>query len=327
MSELCLGTQAFGWRIDEPRAFALLDAFHAAGGNFIQATALCPDFPFLAESGGLPESLVGRWRQDRKVAREQLRLATRLSVRRARSGVRTTPALIREACEASLRRLQVDHLDLLLLEWTDALLPIDEAFEVIASLVRAGYLRYGGVSGFPNWRVADLIGHAKRLAIARPEAMQVDFSLLNRGVSEVEAREVAREYRLALLARAPLARGLLADVPEPVGYAAANATERVLAGVRQVAREHDVPAAQVAFAWVLSSPEVTSMVIGPRTVSHLNDALAATQLRLTPDQIALLDDLSLQPAPRLQTDAPATPIRRPRLLPASSPFTLQSIES
>lgn len=297
VSELCLGTHSFGWKTSLETSYALLDAYRAAGGNFIQASAVCPDFPMTSDWQGLPEAHVGQWMNDRTVRRGDLVIATRLALCRPVSDSRSISRLIRAACEGSLRRLGIGHLDLLLIEWNEALLPIEEVFGTIGMLVRAGMLRYGAVSGFPSWRVADLIGLSKRADIARPEAMQVEYSLLRRGTAEIEARDVAREYRLGLLARAPLAHGRLA---EPLaGQAVAPAGDnvgRVLDALYFAARERGVSAAQIALGWVLAAPEVTSVLLRPRTPAHLTDALKAAELELTPNELAMLDDVSLPPS-------------------------------
>ena len=158
VSELCLGTHSFGWKTSPETSYALLDAYREAGGNFIQASAVCPDFPMSSDWSGLPETHVGQWMNDRAVRRSDLVIATRLTLCRPVSDVRSVSRLIRAACEGSLRRFGVAHLDLLFLEWSDGLLPIDEIFAAVGMLVREGMLRYGAVSGFPSWRVADVIG-------------------------------------------------------------------------------------------------------------------------------------------------------------------------
>lgn len=297
VSELCLDLQSFEGRHNEEHAFALLDAFQAAGGNFVQASVPCPGFPLVIDAAGLPETHLGRWMQIRKVPRSDLRLSLRLTVHRPFSRAASVSAMIREAVEASLRRLNTDHLDYLFLEWTETLLPLEETFATVERLIQAGQVRAGAVSGFPNWRVTELMESAGRATVARPEAMQIDFSLLHRGHAQREAQDLAREHRLALLARTPLARGRLARPPKPTAFGGYTRTGRVLDVLSRCARARGVSAAQIAHAWVLAAPAVTAMVIRPRTVAHLNEAVAATRLALTSEELFLLDDVSFAPAP------------------------------
>jgi aryl-alcohol dehydrogenase-like predicted oxidoreductase len=199
VSELCLGAMQFGWLTNSETSHGILDAYRAAGGNFIQTSTCGP-----ADAGpGLcrSEEIVGSWLQANPRARTDLVLSTRMRFARPVPGFRSGLAdSIRRQCEESLRRLHTSHLDLLVIEWSDALLPMDEVLGSIDDLVRAGKLRHVGASGFPVWRFMESLGRSARRGGCRLESFQADYSLLERAPFEPDAIELAREYRVALLA-------------------------------------------------------------------------------------------------------------------------------
>jgi len=173
VSELCLGTMNFGWKTDERRSFAILDAYREAGGNFVQATAHCPALVIAAASTTFSEEVVGRWWQSRAIPRHQLVLATRLSIGRPPVGVPFVK-FVRDCFRESLCRLRTTYVDILIFEWNKDLLPIRETLEVFDVLVRAGLVRYIGAANFPVWRVADALGRAYLRNQCRMETLQSD---------------------------------------------------------------------------------------------------------------------------------------------------------
>ena len=154
------------------------------------------------------EEVVGRWWQSRAIPRGQLVLATRLGLGRVREGV-SMVKFAQDCARASLRRLKTSYVDLLILEWSESFLPMNELMAVFDALVRGGFARYIGVANFPVWRVAEAIGRAPLGNHSRMEALQSDYSLMTRARFEPEAMALCREQRLGFLARAPLAGGFL----------------------------------------------------------------------------------------------------------------------
>jgi aryl-alcohol dehydrogenase-like predicted oxidoreductase len=288
VSELCLGAMQFGWLTDQATAFAILDAFHAAGGNFIQTAsdgARSDDVPAaLCRS----EEIVGAWWHARRVPRESLVLGTH--VRLVREPGQSAPALaarVRADLEGILRRLGTTYLDVLMCEWSPAWTPPDDLLRALDELRRAGMLRQIGASGFPAWRLMECLCHSLRRDRPRFEVTQAPYSLLERAPFEPDLRELASENRVAFIAQSPLAGGVLAD-----RFLAATDTPRarrlqarysdagpVMARLRQVARELDVLPAPIALAWTLRRPEVTAALIGCSRVEHVHDAVAATRLQ------------------------------------------------
>jgi aryl-alcohol dehydrogenase-like predicted oxidoreductase len=301
VSELCLGTMHFGWRTNEAASWALLDEFRRCGGNFLQATGVCP-----ATSAGVAwtarsESHVGDWMCARRIPRNDWVISTRFIVGRPAAGGRIRFAdEIRQACEASLRRLRTSHIDLLVLQWNQALLPIADVLEALDDLVRAGMVRYVGAAGFPAWRLMEALAFVARRNHCRMETAQADYSLLRCGVAETDLLDLCREHRLGFLPSSPLAGGLLAGLGGlSVGLSRAREQrfERTLAepGHRErlellatLAAERGAAPAQMALAWLLADPAVTSPIVGVATSEHLRDLAAATRITLSADERAAL---------------------------------------
>ncbi len=296
VSELALGALPFGWRVDEPSARAVLEAYGEAGGNFIQTVACARP----GDAGDhRSEEIVGRWLRTQPGRRERLVLATRLAFPRTSAG--QSAVGIRHATEESLRRLGVSHLDLLVLDWSPAALPFDEVFRVLDELMRAGKLRYVGAAGFPLWRLMEALGRSMRLGTCRFESLQADFSLADRGSFEPEGFQLAREQRLALLAQSPLAGGFLTGLyGSPALDSVARARrlrerygqERgsaLLDALQAVATETEATCAQVALAWILARDAPVIPLLGVATPEQLREAAGAVSLRLEPSQLARLD--------------------------------------
>jgi aryl-alcohol dehydrogenase-like predicted oxidoreductase len=301
LSELCLGTLNFGWKTDETTSFAILDAYHAAGGNFIQAINHPPGHLLPSASASVSEELVGRWWRSRGIPRGDLVLATRIHVRQTGGDDGAFTKLVRQACHESMRRLQTHYIDIVVFEWNDGLVPIRHTLEAFDHVVRSGLARFVGAANFPVWRVVDALGRAFLRNQCRMEAVQADYSLMTRARFEPEAMALCREQRLGFFARSPLAGGFLArrnglgDVfsstrrdwlTERFGNAYGEAA---LSAVSDVATRHDVSSAQVALAWVLRNPAVTSAIVGVRSAAQLDELIQAGRLRLTESDLLQLD--------------------------------------
>jgi Predicted oxidoreductases (related to aryl-alcohol dehydrogenases) len=304
VSEICLGTMNFGRTTDAQTSFDILDAFHQAGGNLIQATAPQPGATG-NESTAYSEEIVGRWWQARGIARDQLVLGTRLTLEN--QDVETLAKTAVARCRESLARFGVSYLDVIVLEWSEALQPDRAALFVFDSLIREGLVRYALAANFPIWRVVSSLSQARQYNHCRMEGLQADYSLMIRARFEPEAMSLCREQRLAFLARAPLAEGFLASG----SYAEADRFgpgygEKGMAAVTAVARRHNVSPAQVSLAWVLHRPLVTSAVIGVHSPAQLRELLDACRIRFTPEDLALLEDATSAEEVRVPTRAPVS---------------------
>lgn len=309
VSALCLGTMQFGWTADEPTSFAVLDAAFEAGITFIDTADIysrwAPGNP-----GGVAETIIGSWLAAHPGRREKVVLATKvrgpMGERPQDAGLSRTHIL--EAAEASLRRMGVDYIDLYQTHWPDDETPIDETLEALVSLVRRGLVRHLGCSNYPASKLIEALRASDRLRLARFECLQPHYNLVHRQEYEGELEEVCRTYGLGVVPYSPLAGGFLTGkyppgepAPEGTrgsqsgrikGYLTSEQGRRVVEAVQVVASQRGASPSQVALAWLLARPGVTSPIIGPRTIAQLADNLGATDLRLEQPEIDRLASVS-----------------------------------
>lgn len=309
VSELCLGTMQFGWTTDEANAVQVMDAFVAAGANFIDTADIYTTWgPRGLAAGGESELIIGRWMQARH-NRSEIILATKVRGRMSEgpNGEGLSRRRVIECCDASLRRLQTDFIDLYQCHWADLNTPIDETLAALDDLVRAGKVRYVGASNYPAWRLMEALWQSDKHGYARFVSYQPQYSLMERAGFEIEAMPLCRHHGLGVIPYSPLACGFLSgkyrrgvDVQSiragevrdlyahDRGFAVIDALERI-------SREHGKTIAQTALAWLLSNPVVTAPIIGANTVTQLSEALGAAGYRLTPEEMTTLQELTRYP--------------------------------
>lgn len=305
VSELCLNTAKFGWIHDEASSFALLDTYYACGGSFIQSLGISPNSAAAETIGSSSEDIVGRWHETRGITRDNLVLASRVNFfRPAHGGSIAFANLIRESCERSLRRLRTRHLDLLICDWDEHLLPVEDVLEAVGMLIRVGLVRYAVAGGFPPWRVVDSIHRSGMRNHARFEALQAEYSLMSRTSFEPEALAMCREHRLGFLARSPLAGGFLAQRPVPARELTnrdrnwqserfgSNAGDAALAVLTEIASKRLATPAQIALAWVIRNPQVTAAVVSATAAGELRDLIHAVDIGLTAEETGALANVT-----------------------------------
>ncbi|MDQ0378451.1 aldo/keto reductase [Amycolatopsis thermophila] len=296
---LNLGGNVFGWTADEQESFAVLDAYAAAGGNFIDtADVYMARIP--GNSGGESETIIGNWLA-RRGRREDVVIATKVGSWAKRPGV--SAKNIREAAEDSLRRLRTDHIDLYYAHRDVADVPLEETLEAFDSLVRAGKVRYLGASNYSAERLAEALSISDREGFARYVAVQPHYNLVERGYEQELAPLVAKEG-LSTLPYYALARGFLTGKyrsrearggsPRAEGAVAYldHRGERVLSALDDIAAAHGVSPASVALAWLAAQPTVAAPIASARNVEQLADLLASVELHLTAEELSALDDAS-----------------------------------
>jgi aryl-alcohol dehydrogenase-like predicted oxidoreductase len=311
VSTLTLGTMTFGGRgefamvgatgLDDARR--LIDRCLGAGVNLIDTADIY--------SRGLSEEIVGEAIAGR---RDQVLLATkvRMAMGEGANDAGLSRQHVIEACEASLRRLRTDHIDLYQVHEWDGQTPIEETLEALDLLVRAGKVRYVGCSNFTGWQLAKSIGIAERLRLPRYVSQQIHYSLQARE-AEHELVPAGLDLGVGVMVWSPLAGGLLSgkyrrDQEPPAG--SRHLTDWGEPPVRDheqlydiveelvaIAVERDASPAQIALAWLLGRPGVATVVIGARTEEQLADNLAAADLALSEDERARLDRASAAPLP------------------------------
>jgi aryl-alcohol dehydrogenase-like predicted oxidoreductase len=261
---------------------------------------------------GANEELIAKAIADR---RDQVILATKFGIMRRRDDpsyrvVNGRPDYVRQACEASLRRLGVDHIDLYQVHAWDGVTPLEETLEALDTLVRKGKIRYIGCSNYSAWHLMKALGVSERTETQRFVSQQIHYTLQARE-AEYELVPATIDQGLGILVWSPLAGGLLSgkfrrgkDAPETSRHLTQwdeppVRDQEKLYDIVEVAVEigeaHGVSAAQVSLAWLLTRPGVTSLVVGARNSDQLTDNLAAAELTLSDDEVARLDEVSAPP--------------------------------
>ncbi len=292
VSGLCLGTSNFARYADQEESFAMLDAFRAAGGNFIQTSGICPGVSLGDGFLGMPEEVLGRWLKERKVRRDALIIATRVALTRpVIGGIGAFTELIRNCAGDSIRRIGCGFLDLLVVEWTDAIAPLHESVAALEAVVASGEVRHIVPANFSTARMLEALSAARSPGRCLA-GLQLDYSLVVRTPFEAGVAKLAADHGLAVIARSPLAGGHLASrrLQPNVGAlrtrgakdrSTAVAAEGIWPVLAATAAARDRSPAQVALAWVLSHSQISSVVVSVSSVPQLHELLAATQLALS----------------------------------------------
>ena len=308
VSEVCLGTMTFS--AGEGR-WAAVGRMEQAAVNEVVKTSLERGVNFLdtanVYSEGRSEIMTGIALRQLGVPRDQFVLATKVLGRMGPgpNEVGLSRAHILSAVDASLKRLQLEHIDLYQIHGRDPLTPLEETLDALDACMRAGKVRYIGLCNLAAWETAKALGISERRGWTRFESVQAYYSIASRDL-EREIVPLANDQRLAILPWSPLAGGLLSGkfTRDQAGPEGARRTtfdfppvdrERaftIVDAMRPIAARHEVSVARVALAWLLHQPHVTSIIIGVRTREQLLDNLAATELKLSAEELVALDKVS-----------------------------------
>ena len=301
VSRLCLGTMQFGWTTDEATALRVLSAAYAAGVNFIDTADIYSRWAN-GNPGGVAEQIVGRWMRQNGIQRDRIVIATK--VRGNMGGGPEDEGLSRrhilEAVENSLRRLQTDYLDLYQAHWPDENTPIEESLRAFDDLIKQGKVRHIGASNYAAWQVMQALWSSDRHELARFDSLQPHYNLVHREEFERELAVVCKTYGIGVIPYSPLAGGFLTGkyrrnlLPNSAraGGAKRYFNERnwtLLDQMEKMARERGASVAQVALAWLLADPLITSPIIGANSLEQLKDNLGALDVRLNPEEKSALD--------------------------------------
>jgi aryl-alcohol dehydrogenase-like predicted oxidoreductase len=321
VTEFAVGTMTFGQEAPEHAAVEILDRYVDAGGNLIDTADVYPP----AGPKGASEEIIGRWLNQHPKARDSIILATKCRGRMDASG--NSEGLSRrwiiQACEQSLRRLQTDYIDLYQAHQWDPATPIEETLSAFDSLVRAGKVRYIGVSNFTGWQLERSLQVARHMGVSVPVSLQPQYNMLVREI-EWELVPACLEGGVSIIPWGPLGQGWLSGKynrdAAPQGatrlgedpnrgveaYSRRNVdrTWRIVEAVEAVASEVGARPAHVALRWLADRPGVTAPLLGARTADQLADNLKAADVSLSEEQRKRLDEVS----------APATPDYPYRLL-------------
>jgi aryl-alcohol dehydrogenase-like predicted oxidoreductase len=302
VSNLCLGTMNFGWHTSEEDSFRIMDRALELGINFFDTADV---YGWGGERGDT-EAIIGRWFAQGGRRRDAVVVATKVFGAVERKQALPEPNTltrglsaykIRKHCEASLQRLQTDHIDLYQMHHVDRDCPWDEIWQAFAQLGNQGKVAYVGSSNFAGWDIATACQEAARKGLMGLSSEQSIYHLNNRTV-ELEVIPACRYYGLGLIPWSPLGGGLLGGALEKLqsGRRTDDKARKEIDEHRPKLEKYETlckrlgePPAAVALAWLLHNPIVTAPIIGPRTVQQLDSSLRATEISLAPETLKELD--------------------------------------
>ncbi|WP_192457401.1 aldo/keto reductase [Musicola keenii] len=300
---LTFGGNVFGWTVDESSSFQILDALVSEGLTFIDTADVYSTWA-PGNSGGESETIIGNWLKKRG-NRDKVIIATKVGKNMGEGRHGLSAAYIRQAVEASLRRLQTDYIDLYQSHEDDKETPLEETLAAFDTLIREGKVRAIGASNYEADRLAEALKISRENHLARYETLQPEYNLYDRRHYEETLSPIVKSEQLGVIGYYSLASGFLSGkyrVPEDAvksprgqGIIARYLNPRGLAilnALEQVATVHRSTATQVALAWLIARPEVTSPIVSATTVDQVKELASATRLTLTAQDISLIDGAS-----------------------------------
>ena len=311
VSKLCFGTMTFG---DGRGPFKMIGAQGQAEADALVRTSIEAGINFFDTADvyteGESERILGQSLKDLDIARTDVVIATKVygRVGPGRNDIGASRGHILDGVEASLRRLQTDHIDLYQIHANDSVTPVEETLRALDTLVQQGKVRYIGCSNWQAWKIAKALGISEFKDLARFDTLQAYYSIAGRDL-ERELVPLLEAEKVGLLVWSPLAGGLLSgkfsrDNQKPADSRRSEfdfpvvdkeRAWKILDVMAPIAQARGCSAARVALAWLLAKPVVTSIIVGAKRLDQLNDNLAAVDLKLTPDEIQRLDEVSALP--------------------------------
>lgn len=307
LSVLGLGTMTMGWSSDEATSFAVMDAAVEAGINFFDTADIYSKW-VPGNEGGESEQIIGAWMKERN-NRDQVVLATKCRGQMWDSddGEGLSRSHIMRAVEDSLRRLQTDHIDLYQTHWPDEAVPYEETFRAMDDLVQQGKVRYIGCSNHNAVQLRAALSASEIHNLVRYETLQPHYNLVHRREFEAELQQLCLEQQIGVVPYSPLAGGFLtgkyrrgqaapADSRgagnERMARYSTEAGFAVIESLERLAAVHVATPAQVALAWLIRQPALTSVIVGARTPEQLRETVACLGVALSAEEIADLNDVS-----------------------------------
>ncbi|MGW0536870.1 aldo/keto reductase [Streptomyces sp. NPDC003032] len=296
VSSLALGGNVFGWTADEAQSFEVLDAYVAAGGNFIDTADVYSAWA-KGHVGGESESIIGRWMTVRR-NRSQIVVASKVGAHPRLEGL--SAATISKAVEASLKRLRTDYLDLYYTHVDDETVDVSEFMTALHSLVKAGKVRELGASNMSPSRLKEALAFCAHGDIAGFSVIQPHYNLMVREHYEGRLADVVSQHGLVVVPYFALAKGFLTGKyrrgervesirsRQAARYLDTSRGQRVLAALDDIAAAHHVGQAAVALAWLAAQPTVVAPLASARTVEQLQAQLRFAQLALTRGELDAL---------------------------------------
>lgn len=305
VAPICFGGNVLGWTTDERTSFAVLDTYTEGGGNFIDSADVysrwVPDHP-----GGESEIVLGNWMRERG-NRDRIVVATKAGSAMGNDANERglSRGYLMRAVEASLRRLQIDYIDLYQAHIDDRDTPLEETLRAFDDLIRQGKVRYIGASNYTAWRLATALWTSDKHGYARYETLQPRYNLAARDDYERELEPLCQEQGIGVITYSSLASGFfsgkyragqaLPTTPRAQGVQRGYMNDKgfaTLDAVERVAKESGATPGQVALAWILARPAITAPIASATTVEQTRELLGAADLHLSADALAILDAAS-----------------------------------
>lgn len=311
VSKLCFGTMTFG---DGRGIFKSIGAQGQTEADELVKTSIERGINFFDTADvyteGESEKILGQSLKNLNIARADVVIATKVygRVGPGRNDIGASRGHIMDGVEASLRRLQTDHIDLYQIHANDSVTPVEETLRALDTLVQQGKVRYIGCSNWQAWKIAKALGISEFKNLARFDTLQAYYSIAGRDL-ERELVPLLESEKVGLLVWSPLAGGLLSGKFSRTNQKPADSRRtdfdfpvvdkerawKILDAIAPIAQAHGCSAARVSLAWLLAKPVVTSIIIGAKRLDQLKDNLAAVELKLAPDEIQILDEVSALP--------------------------------
>jgi aryl-alcohol dehydrogenase-like predicted oxidoreductase len=311
VSKLCFGTMTFG---DGRGLYKAIGAVGQAAADELVKTSIDGGINFFDTADvyteGESEKILGQSLKNLKIARQHVVIATKVygRVGPGRNDVGASRGHIMDGVEASLRRLQTDHIDLYQIHANDSVTPIEETVRALDTLVQQGKVRYIGCSNWQAWKIAKALGICEAKNLARFDTLQAYYSIAGRDL-EREIVPLLEAEKVGLLVWSPLAGGLLSGKYSRTNQKPADSrrtefdfpivdkerTWKILDVMAPIAKAHECSPARVSLAWLLAKPVVTSVIIGAKRHDQLQDNLAAVEVELTQEELRRLDEVSALP--------------------------------
>ncbi len=302
VAPLMFGGNVFGWTLDERQSFDMLDAFVAAGFDFIDTADVYSRF-IPGNQGGESEAILGNWMKARG-NRDRIILATKAGMDMGEGRTGLSKAWLVRAVEDSLRRLQTDYIDLYQAHMDDPKTPLEETLDAFAGLIRAGKVRAIGASNYGAARLAEALATSDRLGLPRFQSLQPLYNLIDRAAYEAELQPLCAREGLGVLPYFALASGFLTgkyrSADDLAGSSRGDFVKqhlndrglRILAALDQVAAGCGATPARVAIAWLIAQPTVTAPIASATSLAQLDELVKATELQLDAGALALLNEAS-----------------------------------
>lgn len=302
VAPLAFGGNVFGWTVDEPTSFQLLDAFVSAGFDFIDTADIYSRW-VPANEGGESETIIGKWMK-RSGNRDRIVIATKVGMEMGQDKKGLSKPYILRAVEDSLRRLQTDYIDLYQSHEDDKETPLEETLSAFAQLIEQGKVRAIGASNYTEPRLAQALDVSEQNGLPRYESLQPLYNLYDRAEYEQQLEPLCLEKSLGVINYYSLASGFLTGKyrsEADLGKSARGEDNkkylnergfRILAGLDQVAKQYDANPTRVALAWLLARPSITAPIVSSTSLEQLTDLIEATKLELDQAAIELLNQAS-----------------------------------